>query len=184
MSPKIPSVEELSKDAQSVFTVVSDSSDLACVLIISSFLDQCLVSLLSNYFIQSKVADTLLDPTKGIIGTISSRNSLCYCLGLISKTLYENLRIVIEIRNLFAHSHLKMDFSNGEISKRCFKLTWPTIAEAVRYSPGKGSAPVTEIFSKFEHPRVKYSLIGVMIGQRLLVDSIGVEHRKRKTSGW
>lgn len=184
MSRKQLSVAELNEDAQHVYLVVNEGSDLACALIISDYLDQCLANLLSSFFISSSVSGEILDPIKGIAGSAFARNDLAYSLGLLPKSLYQNLRSIFEIRNLFAHSHLEMTFRDDDIARKSVSLTWPGVAKAVRYSPDEGAKPVEEPFSRFSDPRSKFSIIGVMAGSRVLLTSLGTQKLERRETGW
>jgi DNA-binding MltR family transcriptional regulator len=106
--------EELSEDVQKVFDVLNDESDLACVLIGSSYLGELLASILEVRFIKGNTAKRLLDPN-GAIGTFQARADLAYCLGLIDKSAYQDLSLIAEIRNTFAHKHVALDFGKSAI---------------------------------------------------------------------
>ena len=58
---QIPEVETLFEESQFFYAVLNNESDLACVLIASSFLDNALAGLLKNYFIDSSLVNKLLD---------------------------------------------------------------------------------------------------------------------------
>jgi len=88
MNAKIPKLEDLSQESQALYDVLNDESDLACVLIATSYLDQTLASLLERYFVEGNTSQRLLDPRGGVLGTFASRADLSYCLGLIPKGLY------------------------------------------------------------------------------------------------
>ncbi|HDH12561.1 MAG TPA: hypothetical protein ENG83_10285 [Nitrospirae bacterium] len=107
---KIYHIEDLSKDSKILFDTLNEGSDLARVLIGTSFLDESLRSLLQRYFIKSDTAKNILSPN-GFIGLFANRCDLSYCLNLIKKKTYKDLRTIAEIRNLFAHSHLNGSFS-------------------------------------------------------------------------
>jgi len=66
---KIPAIETLSKESQLLYDAVNEEPALPCVLISTSFLDQCLASLLERFFIKSRTAQSMLDATKGFWGS-------------------------------------------------------------------------------------------------------------------
>ena len=111
MMDKILKIEELSQETQALYDVLNNEMDMACILIATSYLDQILASLLEQYFVKSNTARNLLDSRGGVLGTFASRAGLSYCLGLIPKGLYQNLRVVGEIRNRLAHNYLLLDFT-------------------------------------------------------------------------
>lgn len=85
---KISAIENSSKQSKALYDAVNNEPDLPCVLISTSFLDQCLTSLLERFFIRSNIAKNMLDAGRGVLGSFSSRADLSYCLNLIPKTLY------------------------------------------------------------------------------------------------
>jgi DNA-binding MltR family transcriptional regulator len=112
----------LFNDREKLIDVLNNESDIGCVLVSVSFLDKCLTLLLQDKFIKSsKTVDKLLQP-EGLLGEYSSKAKLCYCLSLIDRTKYCDLVKVAEIRNIFAHSHILLDFNNTEIQAECNKL--------------------------------------------------------------
>ena len=76
---------------------LSNESDIGAALITTSLLDEQLKSLLLTYLRKGSTADNLLNPTKGILGTYNSKCDLVYCLNLIEKDVYNDLRILGEI---------------------------------------------------------------------------------------
>ena len=128
---KIQHPTKLSEEMQSLFDVINNESDLACVLIGASYLDQALAALLTQYFIESGSVSMLLDPPKGALSTYASRYTLAYCLGLIPKQIFQNLEVIGSIRNIFAHSHLHVKFTNPEVVELVDQLKYPTIDEYV-----------------------------------------------------
>jgi DNA-binding MltR family transcriptional regulator len=60
------------------------------------------------------------------LGTYGNRITTAYCLGLISKTIRDDLRFVGKIRNKFAHD-LYASFENEKIQSWCISLRWHRI---------------------------------------------------------
>ena len=114
-------VEQLSEERRQLFDILNQESDLACVVIGAAFLDTALTSLLSHKLIASSVSEKLLAPS-GLLGSCGARADLAYCLSLIKKNHYEDICVVGEIRNQFAHSHLKLSFQDGKIRELCDRL--------------------------------------------------------------
>jgi len=120
-------LEQLSQETRRLFEVLNNESGLACVVIGSAFLETALGTLLARRFIKSSVGDKLL-ALSGVLGTFAPRADLAYCLGLISKDHYQDLCVVAEIRNQFAHSHLQLTFKDVNIRQRCNRLNeWRVI---------------------------------------------------------
>src|SRR5213075_2150523 len=59
----------------------------------------------------------------GQMGTYSGRIRAAYCLGLLRKTVRDDLRLVVKIRNRFAHD-LSASFAEDPIRSWCNSLRW------------------------------------------------------------
>lgn len=175
--------ETLSEQSKALCDVINNETDLACVLISTSFLDQCLASLFERYFIESDTVPKLLDARGGTLGTFSSRSDLSYCLGLISKSFYQNMKIVGEIRNVFAHSHLSLNFGDADVTRLVNSLTFPSVLAAVRIEEGKAQN-TSDPFGHFAAPRIRFSVIIVLMVNRILGTGFSTEHRPKQQENW
>lgn len=171
-----PEIETLSQHTRALAKVINHEPDMACVLITGSFIDQCLASLLRRFFVKSNTADNLLS-FRGDLGAFSSRVNMCYGLGLITKGMRQNLETVGEIRNLFGHTHLSLDFTDPSIKALCDKLTSPKIHEVIG---GEGDDP----FGRIKGPRNRFSTITFLLANRLLLTGLATKHRDRLDKGW
>lgn len=61
------------------------------------------------------------------LGNFSNKISICYCLGLIDKTIKEDLTMIRKIRNKFAHE-MVLRFSDEPIMSWCRELKWHKIS--------------------------------------------------------
>ena len=121
MRPKNPlPAQVLSEEVQKIGQVLVEGSDLAVALIASSFLDECLRSLLSAHLRTGDTSQALLRSGRGVIGTYSARTDLAYSLRLINKSTLKALRTIGEIRNAFAHSYGEASFEHPEIAPLLF----------------------------------------------------------------
>ena len=118
----------LLKQQKAIKSLLSKESDLGGVLIATSFIDDCLKSLLHTHLLDdSKVAQKLLDSSSGVFGSFSVKNDVLYCLGSYGKKTYQDLNKTAEIRNIFAHHHLTANFKNNDVIKLCAELKSPNI---------------------------------------------------------
>lgn len=163
-------VEGLSKDGQSVYEVLNGEPDLSAVLIASSYIDACLGALLEGFFLKSSVATKLLNVKGGSLGSFSSRSDACYCLGLINKQLYQDILVIAEIRNQFAHHHLALSFAVPEAAEQCEKLSY-----VAGLRNGNSDEPLLDS-KHMRAPRNKFVLSVVLISQRLLIKGLEVKH--------
>ena len=168
-------IEELSSDTQKVFDILNDETDLACVLIGTSYLSELLANIIEVSFIKTSVSGKLLDPQGGVIGQFSIRADLAYCLGLIKKNVYQDLKIVAEIRNKFAHKHLSLDFSDKIIRNKCEKLNAWQILQDKDDEPAELSQG-----QKSVQARNQFNLSVILIGQRIHVDVLSKKIQQKK----
>lgn len=82
---------------------INVKSDRALVITIGSILDTQLESLLKSFLIKDNKRDEKLFNNNSPLSNFSSKISMCYYLGIISKYEYEALEIIRKIRNIFAH---------------------------------------------------------------------------------
>jgi len=166
---KIPILEDLSPQSKELFDVLSKESDLACVLIGTSYLDQCLASMLKRFFIEGNAVYKIPDPLRhGALSTFSSRIDLIYLLGLINEYIYNDLIIIKNIRNLFAHSHFRVYFKDDKIKKKCEEL------ELVDKLDKKFKGILNKRIG-----RDRFSQAVVLISQILIVSGLSLKHRSK-----
>lgn len=104
-----------------------EPNDRAIAVVGPAFLDTLITQVLTNFLVEdAKEVEKLLQP-EGHLGTFGARVSICYCLGLIGKTVTDDLRTVAKIRNRFAHD-LLANFSDPKISSWCNSLRWHRVS--------------------------------------------------------
>lgn len=168
--------EKLSQDSKALYDIINDGSDLSCVLISASFLNECLASLLKRNFIKSDTTHKVLNSNFGSLGTFSIRSDIAYCLGLIDKNLYCNLTTVGEIRNKFAHNHLSLSFGSSEIIKLCDELTYWKILEPIFEQDNDKSIPESDL-KTIARNKFKFSI--VLMVNKLLLEGLGAKQKQR-----
>jgi hypothetical protein len=131
-------IDDLAQDTRRVYDVLNEGSDLACVLIGASYLSEVLATALKGTLRESSVTEAILRPGK-VIGEYADRSALAYCLRLIEKKAYQDLRIIEEIRDRFAAEHAAVTFRDAGIREACDKLKTCEILEA-----GESSSRRTE----------------------------------------
>jgi DNA-binding MltR family transcriptional regulator len=182
--PRIPEVETLSEETTHLCDILNNESDLACVLIATSYLDYALATLLKRHLIESSVVNRVLEPPRGSLSSFATRSDLAYCLGLISKGLRKNLETISQIRNKFAHSHLSVDLQAAEIRQLVDSLIPATIHHTITIEEGgarhSGPAPM----SLPDPPREKFNAIVISMVNRLLLTGLAQKHRQRQLTGW
>lgn len=161
--------EALSGDTQAFFDVLNNEPDFSVVVISAAYVDACLAALLNRRFIQSSVSSKVLDARSGSLGSFSSRADACYVLGLVSKALYQDLLVLAEMRNQFAHHHLSLTFETPELVESCNRLSY-----AMTLKNGDFDEPMFKP-GQLSGARERFTVSVVLISQRLLLTALGVQ---------
>jgi DNA-binding MltR family transcriptional regulator len=171
-------LEQLSEDTQKVYDILNHESDLACVLIGTSYLAELLASTIKTIFIETSISEKILDPQRGAVGGFATRADLAYCLGLIDKKVYQDLIRVAEIRNLFAHKHLALDFGETTIRGACEKLqAWRVVLMGE-----KEELPIKPTQEQIRvRARNQFNISIILLGSRIHVDALSKKMEKKKS---
>jgi DNA-binding MltR family transcriptional regulator len=172
-------LDELSADLDALYHTLNEESDLACVLIGTSYLAELLATTLKIQFIEGSTSDRLLDPQRGALGNFATRADLAYCLSLISKSVYQDLSRVAEIRNQFAHKHLSLTFKDLYVRAACNDLqAWRIMLtgedEVINQDPTEEQLTTLA--------RNQFKMTIVFVGMRIHLDALGRSHQKTKGS--
>jgi DNA-binding MltR family transcriptional regulator len=173
---KIYPIRDLSKDTKKLYDVLNDANnDLSCVLIGTSFLDETLRSILQQYLVKCNTARNMLNPN-GSLGTFSNRCDLTYCLALINKRRYKDLRIIQDIRNLFSHSHFEKSFGDNDIITLIDKLTdYHILKETGMFIEIEVENPTLKQIHDSSLGRFKLTI--VLLSQELLLTGLSLKHK-------
>jgi DNA-binding MltR family transcriptional regulator len=106
-------------DWEGFFEELQSESPRASVIIASAFLDAQLRLLISKTLVDIPEAEKFLDHE---LRTFSSRIKAAYCLGLINENIFDDLNVVNNIRNKFAHKMHGYTFDEPEIVCWCESL--------------------------------------------------------------
>jgi hypothetical protein len=175
----IPQAEHLATDSEHLYKIINEESDLACALIVGSSLEMATTALVGKHLVDAETAKGLLSDT-GPLGTFRSCTNIAYCLGLISKGMFNNLNLMGEIRNVFAHSNVAVGFDNSAIGEKCRDLTFPEVVHQVVVGGGKPT-PLSEIANT---PRSRFTLVGTLTFNGLLMRAMEETHKERRSDMW
>ena len=170
MPRKPETVDTLSLEVEPLYDNLNEGSDLAVALIGAAYLDQCLGSLLKQKFIDSSISEKLLEPGSGLLGEFTARARLAYSLGLIEKPIYVDLITIVEIRNIFAHSHLTISFKDEIVADKCNTLHFAQgLYDSWKEIRGKGTP---------DTPRIRFCVTVADISLRLLLEALKLKGKK------
>jgi DNA-binding MltR family transcriptional regulator len=180
MRPKQPLLpDSLGEEVQKIGDILNEGSDLAVALIASSFLDECLRSLLTACLRPGETSEALLRSGRGVLGTYSARTDLAYSLGVIDKHALKGLRTVGEIRNAFAHSYVEATFEHPDIALLCSRLDYVyELFVNERRGGGDPDRIGAELDRFFEQNRNRFTYTCVTLGQALIFAAQQAQSRR------
>ena len=150
---QVSTIAELAAKQISIIGDLAKETDRGAVLVAAAYLDDAIEVLLRARLLpEKKVLDQLLGdrvPTR-------AKDNLAYALGLVGQEVRQDLKLIREIRNEFAHSHRHVSFSQAEIKNKCYKL--------------KTARHEREMIQKHmpQPPRFYFLLNAVRLSQRIL----------------
>ena len=101
------------------------ASDQAAALTGPAYLEHILEILLQASF-RTLTADEkqrMFDgSSNGILGTMSSKIRVAFAMRLIEKEIYDDLKLINDIRNVFAHTLHEINFSHDLVKQDCENL--------------------------------------------------------------
>lgn len=87
------------------------------VMNITSYIDESLIHLLSEFFPNTVHANKLLTNMDSCISTIMDRANMAYALSLLRQREFDAIRCLAKIRNEFAHNWKQKDFEVDSIDR-------------------------------------------------------------------
>lgn len=90
----------------------------------------------------------------GVLASFASKISIGYGLGLYERGMRDDLRLIKDIRNVFAHARVRIDFEHAAISAACDALTVVGSLNTKGWSVGHRAGART---IKMTKPREKYT---------------------------
>ena len=96
-------------------------SERGMVLMSLSFIDTQLHDTIKAFLVDGKESLKLLEGFNAPLGTLSSKASGAFALGLINASEFNDISILRKIRNEFAHSY-QVNFSDNKIVDLCKNL--------------------------------------------------------------
>lgn len=113
------------EDLEKVSVFLEDfqsETDRGAALVGAAMVESRLERILDKHLIQNRSSIDLLKGFSAPIATLSAKTNLCHALGLITDKECSEIIIIRKIRNTFAHTFEKIDFSNQTISDLCKNL--------------------------------------------------------------
>ena len=117
--------EELQADivaANRALAEISKESDRAAAVLVGAEIDNRLTQLLEAYFLPKSKRSTRLLEQDGPLGTFSSKIEIIYRIGFIPPEFHQDLQIVRNIRNDFAHKGAGLCFTDNRMRDLCNNL--------------------------------------------------------------
>jgi hypothetical protein len=148
---------------------------------VAAWVDDALADWLSSYLTQDAKIIERVTNYPGPISSFSARTDLAYLIGMLDKTIYDDLNIIRGIRNDFAHSRDITSFEGESIRDRCKRLQFQKLSddavagtEENPYRRGYISSCVTYasyfLYAKMKQLRIAPCKFGIMDFARELME--------------
>jgi len=115
-------LRDLLKNLELVYKELEGQQGRGCVLSAVQYLDEHLRLILLKYFVNDEKNSKKLLEFDRPLGSFSARIDIAYACGLLRKDMYDDLHTIRDIRNLFAHSWLPIDFQDAAVRDRTMNL--------------------------------------------------------------
>jgi hypothetical protein len=137
------------------------TSDRAVAVLMGAIVEDALRRFILYHLREDLNSDdrTRLFGPEGALGTFSSKTVLAYALKLIGKTTRDDLDLIRNLRNEFAHSRRPLHFEFTEVEVVCSHLTFPDLPGTYTPKSYLESAPDNAALAKAidpKHPRTRY----------------------------
>lgn len=165
---KIQEVQKLRKFLQA-------ESDRGCCLLAVSFLDNELKLLLEEKLVGEKKYKKELFDLNGPLGTFSSKINLSYSIGMLSKSLKNDINSIRKIRNEFGHNYTQIDFESSSIKDQILQLKHNIYEKNEKSSREMFINTVTLILSEIHELLEIYSPYKEMSNKKYLDESAYVK---------
>jgi DNA-binding MltR family transcriptional regulator len=157
-------IPDLSADSRRFIEDLQKETDRGAALIGAAFIDNVMESMLRAYFVDDKeIVDEILN-SNDLIGNLSVKGKLAYCLGLIGKENYRDINVIRKIRNEFAHLDKLVSFDMPDVKKLCQVLISPKVIPPV---------------SKLSNRDIFITTV-VIVSNQLLLCGLPLQHRTRR----
>ncbi|MCS6267323.1 MAG: transcriptional regulator [Vampirovibrio sp.] len=110
------------KDFLGFLPELNKESERGRVLISCSYLDELMRLILLAFLVDNDSSKKLIEGFNAPLGTLSTRSSAAFALGLISEQEFKECNTLRKVRNLFAH-RVHASFDTQEIRDLCNNLT-------------------------------------------------------------
>ena len=117
-------LDESSKRSKKLTDILTKETARGCALVAGALLDERLLKLIQARMITRATAnkfDSFFEG-HGPLATFAARTHHAYLLGFIADNVYQDLCVIRDIRNRFAHSSEDIDFNDDKIKTNCAKL--------------------------------------------------------------
>jgi DNA-binding MltR family transcriptional regulator len=119
---RLPDAVELLADVGRFFQDVQRETDRGIALVSAAFLDDAVQALIrAALTADSRTAEGLFG-YPGPLHSFAARTDLAYCMGLIGNGSYQDMLLIRNLRNNFAHGHRPATFDDPEVRQKCARL--------------------------------------------------------------
>jgi hypothetical protein len=169
------SADTVVAELKRLFDITNDPKlpDVACAILVTSYLNDALGALLDSQFVGNSTKNTLLAPENGSLSSLRAKADIAYCMNLITQGCASRVITVGEIRNKFAHKFPALTFRDPKITEMVEGLKPP---RQVHYLPETPEV-LAEPRGGNEYPRRRFVAISLELCITILMKAAGERPR-------
>ena len=114
---------------------LAKESDRAVVIMGAAYLDKALDEVIISFLIDDPKEVTPLFESGRALGSFGAKIRMAYCLGLLVRSEFLDLRIIQDIRNAFAHEFYGLTLGDESIAEKCANLSTAQSDPPMSYRP-------------------------------------------------
>lgn len=154
---KRPSYDE----ANAIIQDLAKHGDVAMVILAASYLEGGLEDVLAHRFVPMDAEDRkkLFDASAGgVLGTLVAKVRIARAFGIIDQVVSDDLLLIANLRNVFAHSMHTISFDDSQVKSDCEKLK-VLGTPAIRLGSDFSEILISEPRDRFKHTFMSLHLL-------------------------
>jgi hypothetical protein len=118
-------LERTEEELRAIFGELTTQTDRGAAIVAAAIVEEYLTTVIKGRLILTKAIEERIFSAdrRGFASEFGAKLDLGYCLGIIRKEIYDDLRLIAKIRNRFAHSVDPLRFTDEKITGWCRSIT-------------------------------------------------------------
>jgi DNA-binding MltR family transcriptional regulator len=151
---------------------ILEGPDRACALVTAAICEKRIEQALRKHLLDNADLMNMLFQPEGPLGAFKPKGALAYAMGLVSAEAFHDIKIIVNVRNDFAHKFTVSGFGDQSISGRCANLKMPDEHYGPMHGPGRKQFRQSRVEEGLKDPRSRY-IASCMVIANNIAEAIG-----------